>query len=129
MAAGGRVGSYGSFDIFTCLPVPATSRTSTRCWNGPFGEGAEPGGRSKKGFRLLGIYVAGRGVVYAANRSSDLASLKGMKIRTIESPVVVATWKALGTIPTPRADARGVHRHPAGEWWTAGKGTSSATTT
>ena len=55
----------------------------------------------KKGFRLLGIYVGGSRSVYARKPVSDLASLKGMKIRTIESPVVVATWKALGTIPTP----------------------------
>lgn len=68
--------------------------------DGAFGEELSQAS-SKKGFRLLGIYVGGSRSVYARKPVSDLASLKGMKIRTIESPIVVATWKALGTIPTP----------------------------
>jgi tripartite ATP-independent transporter DctP family solute receptor len=68
--------------------------------DGPFGEELNQAS-IKKGFRLLGIYVGGTRSVYARKPISDLASLKGMKIRTIESPIVVATWKALGTIPTP----------------------------
>ncbi len=55
----------------------------------------------KKGLRLLGFWVGGTRSVYARKPISDLASLKGLKIRTIESPIVVATWKALGTIPSP----------------------------
>ena len=65
----------------------------------------------KKGFRLLGIYVGESRSVYARKPVSDLASLKGMKIRTIESPVVVATWEGLGHDPHAHTDARGVHRH------------------
>ena len=55
----------------------------------------------KKGFRILGFWVGGTRSVYARKPIGELASLKGLKIRTIESPIVVATWKALGTIPTP----------------------------
>jgi TRAP-type transport system periplasmic protein len=55
----------------------------------------------KKGFRILGFWVGGTRSVYARRPIGDLGSLKGLKIRTIESPIVVATWKALGTIPTP----------------------------
>ncbi len=66
----------------------------------PFGEELNQAA-IKKGFRILGIWVGGTRSVYARKPISDLASLKGLKIRTIESPVVVATWKALGTIPTP----------------------------
>jgi tripartite ATP-independent transporter DctP family solute receptor len=66
----------------------------------PFGEEMNQAA-IKKGFRLLGFWVGGTRSVYARKPISDLASLKGLKIRTIESPIVVATWKALGTIPTP----------------------------
>jgi tripartite ATP-independent transporter DctP family solute receptor len=55
----------------------------------------------KKGLRVLGWWVGGSRSIYARKPISDLASLKGMKIRTIENPVVLATWKALGLIPTP----------------------------
>ena len=55
----------------------------------------------KKGFRILAFWVGGTRSVYARKPIGELASLKGLKIRTIESPIVVATWKALGTIPTP----------------------------
>jgi tripartite ATP-independent transporter DctP family solute receptor len=55
----------------------------------------------KKGLRVLAWWVGGSRSVYARKPISDLASMKGMKIRTIESPVVVAAWKALGLIPTP----------------------------
>jgi len=66
----------------------------------PFGEELNQAA-IKKGFRILGFWVGGTRSVYARKPISDLASLKGLKIRTIESPIVVATWKALGTIPTP----------------------------
>ena len=55
----------------------------------------------KKGLRILAWWAGGSRSIYARKPISDLASMKGMKIRTIESPVVVATWKALGLIPTP----------------------------
>jgi TRAP-type transport system periplasmic protein len=55
----------------------------------------------KKGLRVLAWWVGGSRSIYARKPISDLASMKGMKIRTIESPVVVATWKALGLISTP----------------------------
>ena len=55
----------------------------------------------KKGLRVLGWWVGGSRSIYARKPIGDLASMRGLKIRTMESPVVVATWKALGLIPTP----------------------------
>ena len=55
----------------------------------------------KKGLRVLGWWVGGSRSIYARKPIGDMASMKGLKIRTMESPVVVATWKALGLIPTP----------------------------
>lgn len=55
----------------------------------------------KKGLRILGFWVGGTRSVYARKPIGDLASLKGIKVRTMETPLLLATWKALGTIPTP----------------------------
>ena len=88
------------FDIFNLPFLFRDFGHVYKVLDGPFGEELNQAS-IKKGFRLLGIYVGGTRSVYARKPISDLASLKGMKIRTIESPVVVATWKALGTIPTP----------------------------
>jgi TRAP-type transport system periplasmic protein len=65
-----------------------------------FGEDLN-GAAQKKGLRVLGWWVGGSRSIYARKPIGDLASMKGMKIRTIENPVVLATWKALGLIPTP----------------------------
>ena len=98
-AAAGRF--VREFDIFN-LPFLFRDFVDVyKVLDGPVRRGVEPAS-IKKGFRLLGIYVGGSRSVYARKPVSDLASLKGMKIlQMIESPVVVATWKALGTIPTP----------------------------
>ena len=66
----------------------------------PFGEELNQAAL-KKGLRILGFWVGGTRSVYARRAIGDLDSLKGLKIRTIETPMVLATWKALGTIPTP----------------------------
>jgi tripartite ATP-independent transporter DctP family solute receptor len=71
-----------------------------RVLDSPFGEELNQASQ-KKGLRVLAWWAGGSRSIYARKPISDLASMKGMKIRTIESPVVVATWKALGLIPTP----------------------------
>ena len=71
-----------------------------RILDSQFGEDIDQASQ-KKGLRILAWWVGGSRSVYARKPISDLASMKGMKIRTIESPVVVAAWKALGLIPTP----------------------------
>jgi tripartite ATP-independent transporter DctP family solute receptor len=66
----------------------------------PFGEELNQAAQ-KKGIRILGFWVGGTRSVYARKPIGDLASLKGLKIRTMETPMLIATWKAMGTIPTP----------------------------
>ncbi len=66
----------------------------------PFGEELNQAAQ-KKGLRIVGFWVGGTRSVYARKPISDLASLKGLKIRTMETPLLLATWKAMGTIPTP----------------------------
>jgi tripartite ATP-independent transporter DctP family solute receptor len=66
----------------------------------PFGEELNQAA-VKRGIRILGFWVGGTRSVYARKPVSDLPSLKGLKIRTMETPLILATWKAMGTIPTP----------------------------
>jgi tripartite ATP-independent transporter DctP family solute receptor len=65
-----------------------------------FGEDLDAAAQ-KKGFRVLAWWVGGSRSVYARKPISDLSSMKGLKIRTLENPLVLETWKALGLIPTP----------------------------
>ena len=55
----------------------------------------------KKGIRLLGFYTGGTRGVYARKPLRGMDDLKGLKVRTLEAPIVTATWRALGAIPTP----------------------------
>jgi len=66
----------------------------------PFGEELNAAAL-KKGLRILGWWAGGSRSIYARKPISDLASMKGLKIRTMETPLIIATWKALGLIPTP----------------------------
>ncbi len=55
----------------------------------------------KKGLRVLGWWAGGSRSVYASKPISDLSSMQGIKIRTLQSPAILETWKTLGLIPTP----------------------------
>jgi tripartite ATP-independent transporter DctP family solute receptor len=55
----------------------------------------------KKGIRVLGFYTGGTRGVYARKALRGMDDLKGLKVRTLEAPIVAATWRALGAIPTP----------------------------
>jgi TRAP-type transport system periplasmic protein len=55
----------------------------------------------RKGVRVLGFYTGGTRGVYARRPLRGMDDLKGLKVRTLEAPIVTATWRALGAIPTP----------------------------
>lgn len=55
----------------------------------------------KRGIHVLAFYTGGTRGVYARRPLRGMDDLKGLKVRTIEAPIVTATWKALGAIPTP----------------------------
>lgn len=55
----------------------------------------------RKGIRVLGFYTGGTRGVYARKPLRGMEDLKGLKVRTLEAPIVTATWRALGAIPTP----------------------------
>lgn len=55
----------------------------------------------RKGLRIVGLMEVGFRNVTSKKPIRSPADLKGMKIRTPESPAQVETFKALGALPTP----------------------------
>ena len=55
----------------------------------------------KKGFVKLGYGYGGARDLYTHAPVKSLADLKGMKVRTMENPAIVATWNELGAVSTP----------------------------
>jgi TRAP-type transport system periplasmic protein len=54
----------------------------------------------KRGFKLLGFIAAGYRGIYGHYPINGLADVKGKKVRVQEDKILVATFKALGMIPT-----------------------------
>lgn len=70
--------------------------------DGPIGKEVEKRILAKTGVRVVGYTTTGIRVVFTpAKPIVSLADFKGLKIRVPESPVMVATFKALGANPTP----------------------------
>lgn len=55
----------------------------------------------KRGYIMLGFLASGYRGIYGHFPVNGLADAKGKKIRTMEDKVILATFKALGMIPTP----------------------------
>jgi tripartite ATP-independent transporter DctP family solute receptor len=56
-----------------------------------------------KGFTLLGYWPAGRRDVYGNVKIEKPDDFHGVKIRTLQTPVFLATFRAFGALPTPLA--------------------------
>ena len=70
--------------------------------DGPTGKEVEKRILAKTGMRVIGYTTTGIREVFAPDKPLvSLADFKGLKIRVPESPVMVATFKALGANPTP----------------------------
>jgi tripartite ATP-independent transporter DctP family solute receptor len=54
----------------------------------------------RKGFKLLGFFAAGYRGIYGHYPINSIADVKGKKVRVQEDKILVATFKALGMIPT-----------------------------
>lgn len=55
----------------------------------------------KKGLVKLGYGYGGARDLYTHSPVASLADLKGMRVRTMENPAIVATWNKLGAVSTP----------------------------
>ena len=54
----------------------------------------------KRGFKLLGFIAAGYRGIYGHAPINSIADVKGKKVRVQEDKILVATFKAIGMIPT-----------------------------
>ena len=54
-----------------------------------------------KGLVKLGYGYGGARDLYTQVPVQSLADLKGVKVRTMQNPAIVATWNKLGAVPTP----------------------------
>ncbi len=58
---------------------------------------------AKRGYRVLGLYTAGVRHIMTKKVINTAADLKGLKIRTMQNPAHVESFKAMGANPTPLA--------------------------
>jgi tripartite ATP-independent transporter DctP family solute receptor len=57
----------------------------------------------RRGFKLIAFFAAGYRGIYGHYPIHGIADVKGRKVRVQEDKILVATFKALGMIPTPIA--------------------------
>jgi TRAP-type transport system periplasmic protein len=57
----------------------------------------------KAGFEPVGFTTSGARQLYAKKPVRTAADVRGLKVRTMEVPVIIATWRALGAVVTPVA--------------------------
>jgi TRAP-type transport system periplasmic protein len=58
---------------------------------------------AKKGFRLVGFFSAGTRHIMTKKPVNSMADLKGMKIRTMQTPAHLDSFRGFGANPTPMA--------------------------
>jgi tripartite ATP-independent transporter DctP family solute receptor len=96
-------GLVTEFNIFDLPFIVTSEKAADAIYDGPVGAklGAllEP-----KGIKLLAYYENGfRQLTNSVREVKSPEDLKGMKVRTMQNPIHLAAWKALGANPTPMA--------------------------
>jgi tripartite ATP-independent transporter DctP family solute receptor len=75
-----------------------------KVWAGPIGQEMTQAVLQRKGIRILAVMNRGPRNLTTRNRPvKGVEDLKGLKIRTIQNPVHIEAWRALGTNPVPMA--------------------------
>lgn len=97
------VGLVPEFNVFDLPFIVTSEKAADAIYDGPVGAklGAllEP-----KGIKLLAYYENGfRQLTNSVREVKSPEDLKGMKVRTMQNPIHLAAWKALGANPTPMA--------------------------
>ncbi|MFC4167181.1 TRAP transporter substrate-binding protein [Teichococcus aestuarii] len=70
-------------------------------FNGPIGQEVTEAVRKESGLQILAYWLRGPRWLTTKAPVRSPADLSGLKIRVPDSPVSVASWKALGAAPTP----------------------------
>lgn len=101
-AATGAISSFNQqIGVFDLPFLFKDSKSAYKLLDGPIGD-EMLAGLSKSGFVGLAYWENGwRHLSNSKKEVTTLADLSGLKIRTLESPIHVDSWKALGANPTP----------------------------
>ena len=94
-------GLVPQFNVFDLPFIITNTKAADAIYDGPVGAKLaallEP-----KGLKLLAYYENGfRQLTNSVREVHSPADLKGLKIRTMENPIHLAAWRALGANPTP----------------------------
>ena len=94
-------GLIPQFNVFDLPFIVTSDKAADAIYDGPVGAKLakllEP-----KGLKLLAYYENGfRQLTNSVREVKSPADLKGLKIRTMENPIHLALWRALGANPTP----------------------------
>jgi len=94
-------GLVQEFNVFDLPFIITTTKAADAIFDGPVGAKLAKLLESK-GFILLAYYENGfRDVTNSVHAIKSPADLKGLKIRTMQNPIHLAAWRALGANPTP----------------------------
>ncbi len=94
-------GLVPEFNVFDLPFIVTSEKAADAIYDGPIGAKLaallEP-----KGIKLLAYYENGfRQLTNSVREVKSPADLKGLKIRTMQNPIHLAAWRALGANPTP----------------------------
>jgi len=94
-------GLVPEFNVFDLPFIVTSNKAADAVFDGPVGAKLAKLLESK-GFILLAYYENGfRDVTNSVRPIKSPADLKGLKIRTMQNPIHLAAWRALGANPTP----------------------------
>jgi tripartite ATP-independent transporter DctP family solute receptor len=94
-------GMAPEFMVFDLPFILTSDKAVDAIFDGPVGKKLA-GTLDSKGLHLLAYYENGfRQLTNSAKEVKSPADLSGLKIRTMENPIHLATWRALGANPTP----------------------------
>lgn len=100
----GTITSYTKLSLLDLVPFMWRDRDHfDKVWESRVGEELLNQAGDEAGMKLYGPSYRGVRVTTSVKQFSNLQELKGLKIRVPGDEMSVATWRALGTTPTPMA--------------------------
>jgi len=100
----GTIPSYTKLALLDLVPFMYRDRTHfEHVWNGQIGKELLAEAGKQANMKLFGPSYRGVRVVTSTKRFTDVAGVKGLKMRVPADDMSVKTWQALGATPTPMA--------------------------
>ena len=111
----GTIPSYTKLALLDLVPFMYRDRTHfEHVWNGQIGKELLAEAGKQANMKLFGPSYRGVRVVTSTKRFTDVAGVKGLKMRVPADDMSVKTWQALGATPTPMAMTEVLTRPAAG---------------